>query len=96
MSDARTSEQKSKSFGPRRGEVWKRPNSRGKGFVVSKPAETRHVVDRNLGGDVIYVSGRWSRHAYKQQCTLSEWLEWQHDAKRITPPRSKEWKATSK
>ena len=67
--------------GPQAGEVWRRPNSRGYGFVVSKPAETRHVIDRTLGSDVIFVSGRYSRNAYRQQCTLSEWLDWAHDAK---------------
>ncbi len=71
--------------GPKAGTRWFRPNSRGMGFVVSKPAETRHVYDRTLGGDVIYVSGRFTRHAYKQQCTLSEWNDWAHDAKQVHP-----------
>lgn len=69
------------NHGPKAGTVWHRPNSRGIGFVINHPAETRHVTDHTLGGDVIFVSGRWSRNAYKQQCTLSEWLSWQHDAK---------------
>lgn len=72
-----------KDRGPRAGSKWHRPNARGMGFVTVKPEETRHVIDRTLGGDVIFVSGRWSRHAYKQRCTLGEWLDWQHDAKEV-------------
>lgn len=71
--------------GPQHGEVWRRPNGNGYGFVISKPQETRHVLDRTLGSDVIYVSGRYSRHAYRHQCTLDQWLDWQHDAKKVTP-----------
>lgn len=67
--------------GPKAGSRWHRPNGRGIGFVVSKPAETRHVIDRTLGSDVIFVSGRMTRYAHREQCTLSEWLDWAHDAK---------------
>lgn len=66
---------------PKGGSRWFRPNSRGYGFVVNHPAETRHVIDRTLGGDVIFVSGRFTPNAYRQQCTYSEWLDWVHDAK---------------
>jgi hypothetical protein len=66
-----TSEQKS---GPKSGEVWRR----AKFYQMScgHPQETRHVVDRTLGGDVIFVKGRWSRNAYREQCTLTDWREW--------------------
>lgn len=69
--------------GPKAGTKWLRPNGRGYGFVVSLPAETRHVIDRTCGGDVIYVSGRLTRFAHKERCTLSEWLDWVHDAKQV-------------
>lgn len=72
------------SSGPKAGTVWYRPNTRGTGFVIGHPAETRHVIDRTLGGSVIFVSGRWSRYAHKQQCTLLEWLDWQYNAKERT------------
>ena len=39
--------------------------------------ETRWVLDRTLGGQVVYISGRWSRHVvYGERCTLEEWHEW--------------------
>lgn len=66
---------------PRAGTVWFRPNGRGRGFVVSLPAETRHVLDRTLGGDVIYVTGRYSRHAQRCQCTQQSWDGWVADAR---------------
>lgn len=69
--------------GPKAGSRWHRLNSCGRGFVVSHSAETRHVVDRTLGGDVIYISGRKTRHAHCAQCTLAEWLSWVHDAKEV-------------
>lgn len=56
---------------PQAGEVW---------YHRGPPAETRTVVDRTLGGDVCYVSGRFSRHASQRQCTEAEWLAWQAKA----------------
>lgn len=73
--------------GPRGGTRWFRSAAKHHGFVVQKPAETRHVVDRTLGGDVIYVSGRWSRFAHKQQVSLLEWLEWANDAREVVDGR---------
>lgn len=70
-----------KQKGPAAGTRWYRPNSNGRGFVTNHPAETRHVVDRTLGGDVIFVSGKLTRFACRQECTLEEWMSWQHDAK---------------
>lgn len=55
---------------------------------VSHPQETRHVLDRTFGGDVIFVTGRYSRHARREQCTLDEWKFWAQDgfgAKRVEP-----------
>jgi len=54
-----------------------------------KPIETRTVVDRTLGGDVLYVSGRFSRfkHSLPSRCSLSEWKEWQCGAVEITASR---------
>lgn len=73
-----------KTTGPKAGERWFRPASNN-GFVVKKSAETRHVVDRTYGGDVIYISGRRTRFAYKSQCTLALWLDWALDARRVKP-----------
>lgn len=70
--------------GPKTGSKWRRPNARGRGFVVVKPEETRHVIDRTLGGGVIFISGRATRFANKQGCTLNQWLEWQADAKEVS------------
>ena len=58
---------------PRAGDVWRRERFY---TFVSHPQETRHVIDRTLGGDVIFVSGRWSRNAYREQCSLAEWNKW--------------------
>lgn len=68
---------------PKSGTRWFRPASKT-GFVLARSAETRHVIDRTLGGAVIFISGRWSRHAYKQQCSLSEWFDWAYDAREVT------------
>jgi hypothetical protein len=68
---------------PKAGTKWHRPNSNGYGFVVNHPAETRHVIDRTLGGDVIYVSGRLTRNAIKEQCTANEWASWAADARQV-------------
>lgn len=41
--------------------------------------ETRTVLDRTLGGLVVYVSGRPRRNswkAYGERCTLEEWHAW--------------------
>ena len=72
--------------GPKAGEVWRYPGTRGRGFVVEKSAETRHVTDRTFGGDVIYVSGRFNRFNRSQRrCTLFEWRDWACEAKRVWP-----------
>jgi hypothetical protein len=58
---------------PKAGSVWKRKAYR---TSVNHPAETRHVLDRNLGGDVFFVSGRYYRSAHKQRCTFDAWDTW--------------------
>jgi len=63
-----------KRAGPQHGEVWRRAKFYQMSCLHSQ--ETRHVIDRTLGGDVIYVSGRYYRNAYKEQCTLREWNKW--------------------
>lgn len=62
--------------GPKIGSKWHRPGTRGYGFVIEHPAETRHVVERTLGGDVYFVSGRLTRFAHRERCTLVEWRAW--------------------
>ncbi len=43
--------------------------------------ETRHVLDRNLGGDVIYSVGRPpTYYSNRFSCTSEEWTEWSEDA----------------
>lgn len=68
---------------PKIGSVWHRSNSRGRGFVINHPAETRHVIDRTLGGDVYFVSGRLYRTAFTERCTLEEWDNWAYEAKQV-------------
>lgn len=70
--------------GPKAKETWRRPQMKT-GFVIPYPAETRHVIDRTLGGDVIYISGRWTaRECFRKQCTLADWLDWAADARKVT------------
>jgi hypothetical protein len=60
--------------GPEAGTKWRSKN----------PVETRHVIDRTLGGHVCYLSGRWSywraTRGNHLRCTLDEWLAWQAGA----------------
>lgn len=60
---------------PKTGERWRR---RVKGKV-----ETRTVRNRTLGGEVIYVRGKLTRHAQEHRCSEAEWLRWQKEAKQI-------------
>lgn len=73
--------------GPKAGTRWFRAASNGRGFVTKHSAETRHVLDRTLGGDVIYVSGRRSRFEYRSRCTILAWLDWEEDARKIANGR---------
>lgn len=60
---------------PKPGEVWRR--ARFYQMSVGHPQETRHVIDRTLGGGVVYVSGRFTRRSWHHvTCTLAEWREW--------------------
>lgn len=62
---------------PFAGEVWQTKR------VLGRKVRTRHVMDRTLGADVVYVEGRWSRFARQSQCTLGEWTDWIKNAKLI-------------
>jgi len=43
--------------------------------------ETRHVLDRNLGGDVIYSLGKPPTvHSSRYTCSLGQWKVWAEDA----------------
>lgn len=71
------------SEGPKAGQKFFRPNSRGYGFVVNHCAETRHVVERTFGGSVIYVSGRKTRYSQHQQDTPEQWNAWVVNARLV-------------
>lgn len=58
---------------PHAGEKWRR----------RRPQKTRTVVDRTLGGDVVFVNGRRTRFARQEQCTETEWAMWQSEAKQV-------------
>lgn len=61
---------------PRAPSTWRRARFY---TFVEHPQETRHVIDRTFGGDVIYVSGRFSRFAHRDQCTFAQWRSWATD-----------------
>jgi hypothetical protein len=46
------------------------------GWKYRNKHETRHVVDRTFGGHVIYVSGRYTRHAHPVTATPAQWNAW--------------------
>lgn len=46
------------------------------GWKYRSKSETRHVVDRTFGGHVIYVSGRYTRHAHPVTVTAAQWNAW--------------------
>lgn len=58
----------------------------GKGGKTVVRQETRHVLDRTLGTDVIFVSGSYK--GFRQQVELRLWKLWANDAKRIKRGRS--------
>lgn len=62
---------------PFAGERWRLDASLG------RSQETRTVVDRFLGGDVLYVSGRFTRHARHFRCTLEQWDHWARFARKL-------------
>ena len=53
----------------------------------SRKHGTRHVGDKTLGGDVVYIQGRWPKEPWRwecqEHCTLLEWQRYQATAKRI-------------
>jgi hypothetical protein len=60
---------------PFAGEVWRRKKD-GK-------TETRRVIDRTIGGDVLYQSGRRSCFNPPIVGKFSEWCVWQSEAQNI-------------
>lgn len=52
--------------GPKAGDIYR----------SKQPQETRHVVDRTLGGGVVFVAGRISRHCLATTHTAPQWNEW--------------------
>jgi len=60
--------------------VWKMPPHPGEKWRSRKPYETRHVVDRTFGGDVVY---RYGRSLYNASCSLAEWFDWERTAKML-------------
>lgn len=61
---------------PQAGERWRGPSDRG-------GRETRTVVDRTLGADVIYITGRRDHYQPRHTCSEAEWRAWQQRAKRL-------------
>jgi hypothetical protein len=65
---------------PKDGERWCGRNATG-------GVETRTVVDRTLGRDVVYIAGKVRRRAWdgmdNKQCTPAEWHAWAMSAVRI-------------
>lgn len=53
-------------------------------YRIRNPTETRHVLDRTLGDDVIFVRGRYSRYAHREQVTQEQWDAWAKNAQLIS------------
>lgn len=56
----------------------------------SRQNGTRHVVDKTLGGDVVYFKGRLPTDSWRRwgdRCTLEEWAEYEKTAKMENPKR---------
>jgi hypothetical protein len=53
----------------------------------SRKHGTRYVIDRTLGGDIVYIQGRlpsrWWNSMYHSHCSLSEWQDYQKTAKEV-------------
>lgn len=57
---------------PQFGEVYRRKQKRSLGGET----QTRHVIDRTFGGDVLYVEGRFRANAYRVKVSKEQWLLW--------------------
>jgi hypothetical protein len=68
---------------PFAGEKWVKKLYRNKRRAHSK-TETRLVIDRTFGGDVLYRIGRWTHFNKPVTCTHEEWMKWQRTAKQVT------------
>ena len=52
----------------------------------SRKQGTRHVVDKTLGGDIVYFQGRLPSESWQywgKRCTLEEWHKFQKTAKAV-------------
>lgn len=58
---------------PKSGTSWRGRNQSVDGRRL---IETRHVIDRTLGGYVIYVQGRLTRFATHHTITIENWNAW--------------------
>jgi hypothetical protein len=64
---------------PQAGERWRRKGKPMRGV----PTETRTVVDRTLGGDIVFIRGRVTYAADMETCTEREWAEWCARARKL-------------
>lgn len=62
---------------PKAGERWR--------AKIDGKSETRRVIDRTLGGHVMFISGRLTAFNRPLTITLSHWNEWQAKAKQVKP-----------
>jgi hypothetical protein len=67
--------------GPQAAEVWRRTD---KGHDGKRRTETRTVVDRTLGGDVVFVQGKVTRFAQRSQCSFTDWSAWCGPARQVS------------
>jgi hypothetical protein len=72
---------------------WDGPPLAGEKWVIRKrgtrwAGETRHVVDRTLGGDVVFVRGRLSQHGGREVVSLDTWNWWARHATRASAPEA--------
>jgi len=68
---------------PKSGERWRKR--------VGGKTETRTVIDRTLGAQIVYVRGRVPKpnrafdYPSEKRCTKAEWFAWQAGAKELEP-----------
>lgn len=41
-----------------------------------RPFRIRTVMERDINGDVIFITGKVNNYAGKERCTEKEWREW--------------------
>lgn len=67
---------------PVRGERW-----RGLGRNGAR-TETRRVIDRTLGSDVMFQAGRRTAFNPPEVATYEDWMTWQNTAKQLAEGKS--------